>query len=214
MLNGALFIVDWSNLQISEAQFGPDVTPFDATVIGNAGGAKATGFEVQVVWKASDRVQAGLGYAYADPEFDDGVIHIAAMRNINCDGVVCSADHDIGGNSLERQSKNQASFNLDYNQPLTQGRQHELFGNFNLSYQSKQYLSSLNAGHTGGRAVANAQFGLRGDFWELALWCRNCFDEKYVSSSFFISFANAYAASLGERRTWGINLRLRVGGQS
>ncbi len=208
-LNGAFFLVDWKDLQITEAQYGPGVTTMSPTVIGNAGGAESKGFEIFMAYLATENLQASLGYAYADPKFDDGVINLAAARNVLCDGTVCSPDHDIGGNNLERQSKNQVTLNLDYGQPLATSL--DLFGNFNLSHQSKQYLSSLNVGHTGSRTVANAQLGVGGDNWELSLWCRNCFDDKYVSSSFFISFANAYAAALGERRTYGVSLRLKIG---
>lgn len=210
-LNGTLFLVDWTDLQITEAQYGPGVTTMSPTVIGNAGGAESKGFEIYMAYLVTENLQASLGYALADPKFDDGVINLAAARNVLCDGTVCSPDHDIGGNSLERQSKNQVTFNLDYRQPLAMSPNLDLFGNFNLSHQSKQYLSSLNVGHTGSRTVANAQLGVGGDNWELSLWCRNCFDEKYVSSSFFISFANAYAAALGERRTWGLSVRLKIG---
>lgn len=214
LFNAATFLIDWEDLQIAEAQFGPGVIMTSPTVIGNAGGAQSVGFEFSATWLLSNALQVSFGYALADAEYDSGVVNQSALRFVGCDGVICPVDASVGGNSLERQAKHQATLNLDYNQPLGYdflGGNLEMFGNFNLSYQSKQHLSSLNAGDTGDRSLANVQLGVGNERWELSLWCRNCFDEEYVANSFFLPFANAYSPSLGEQRTYGLSLQLKYG---
>jgi outer membrane receptor protein involved in Fe transport len=80
-----------------------------------------------------------------------------------------------------------------------------------VSYQSKQFLTSLNEGYVPARSISNATIGFHRGNYELQLWARNLFDEEYVSASFatVTNTASAHNGTLGEPLTFGMRLRAR-----
>ena len=68
-------------------------------------------------------------------------------------------------------------------------------------------------GYGGGpsdRTLLNARVGLEKGRWDVSLWSRNLLDEKYVSNSFVVFFANSCVASLGDARSFGLTVRYRL----
>ena len=115
---------------------------------------------------------------------------------------------NIDGNTLERQSKLSGSLLLTYSGTL--GNAVGLYSNVDLNYQDKQYLEALNLGTTSDRTLLNARVGLEKGRWDVSLWSRNLLDEKYVSNSFVVFFANSCVASLGDARSFGLTVRYRL----
>jgi len=85
-----------------------------------------------------------------------------------------------------------------------------VYSNLDFNYQSKQYLEALNLGTTGSRMLANAKLGVTRGPWDVSLWSKNLFDEKYVANSFVIFFANSYVVGLGEGRQIGLTARYKL----
>jgi iron complex outermembrane receptor protein len=117
-------------------------------------------------------------------------------------------NNNIDGNTLERQSKQSASLLLTYEDKI--GSDFNLYTNVDFNYQSKQYLEALNLGNTGDRFLTNAKIGVANDHWDVSLWSKNLFDEKYISNSFVIFFANSYVAALGEGRQYGLTVKYKL----
>ncbi len=201
LTNIALYYIDWSDLQINTAAIGGAAN--DPVVIDNVGGASTWGFEIDGVYQATDNVTLNYGFSYNDPRFDGGTIFIEAANDGWCDDVVCRADGDIGGNSLNRTPRVQSTVGAQYTADLGDtGWEYFLRGDVN--YQSKQFLSLLNVGWVPSRQLLNTRVGISNDRWEVSLWARNLANERYVSNSLFLGFSNAYVAALGEQRTYGL----------
>jgi outer membrane receptor protein involved in Fe transport len=141
---------------------------------------------------------------------------VVNVSNLACDGVLCSngsivngvGNDNIDGNTLERQSKLSGSLLLTYSGTL--GNALGLYSNVDLNYQDKQYLEALNLGTTSDRTLLNARVGLEKGRWDVSLWSRNLLDEKHVSNSFVVFFANSYVAGLGEARSYGLTVKYRL----
>jgi iron complex outermembrane receptor protein len=210
--NGAVYVIDWKDIQGSAPQRGPGVVPTDANVIENRGGAKSKGIEFELGYVFTDNFSATLAASLNDPRYDAATFLAATVF---CDGVLCNngsivngvGNANIDGNSLERQSKRSASLLLTYGGEV---RGLDLYSNLDFNYQSKQFLDALNLGNTGERVLANIKVGVANDNWDVSVWSRNLLDEKYVSSSFVIFFANSYVAALGDRRQYGLTVKYKL----
>jgi iron complex outermembrane recepter protein len=205
--------VDWYDLQGSAPQRGPGVLPTDPNVIENRGTARARGVELELGYAPTDRLVATLLGSWQDPKYRSATF----LGNVACDGVRCTpgmidadgaGNGNLDGRSLERQSQLQGSLLLSYGRSLPNGW--NAYGNLDVNHQGRQYLEPLNLGSTGARTLTNVRLGLADEHWEVALWSRNLLDERYVASSLVIFQPNAYVVALGERRTWGVDVRVRL----
>lgn len=211
-LNAAVYTIDWKDIQGAAPQRGPGVVPTDANVIENRGGAESTGIEVELGYVFTDNFSATLAASYNDPKYKNATF---LASTVFCDGVRCTSgsvvngvgNNNIDGNSLERQSKQSASLLLTYAGEVAG---FDLYSNVDFNYQSKQFLEALNLGHTGDRFLTNLKVGVANDNWDVSVWSRNLLDEKYVSNSFVIFFANSYVASLGEGRQYGLTVKYKL----
>ena len=212
-LNGAIYTIDWKDIQGAAPQRGPGVVPTDANVTENRGGAESTGIEIELGYVFNENFSATLAAAYNDPKYKDATF---LASSVFCDGVRCTngsivngvGNNNINGNTLERQSKQSASLLLTYEDQI--GSDFNLYANADFNYQSKQFLEALNLGNTGDRFLTNAKIGIANDHWDVSLWAKNLFDEKYISNSFVIFFANSYVAGLGEGQQYGLTVKYRL----
>jgi len=211
-LNGALYAIDWSDIQGAAPQRGPGIVPTDPNVIENRGGAESTGLELELGYAFTDSFGATLAASFNDPRYTNATF---LASTVSCDGSLCTngaivngaGNNNIDGNSLERQSKTSASLLLSYS---GERAGFGVYSNLDFNYQSKQYLEALNLGTTGSRMLANAKLGVTRGPWDVSLWSKNLFDEKYVANSFVIFFANSYVVGLGEGRQIGLTARYKL----
>lgn len=209
--NAALFYIDWGNRQISvTATPSPNAPPALAAgpaIIGNAGKSSVKGFEVDALWTVAEGLNLRAGFSFNDAKYADGVIDSRQRDFGNCDDIVCASNGDIGGNQLERQSKVQAAFGLDYATSITSSV--EGFGGFDVSYKSKQYADSVNLAYLPERTLVDARVGIRADQWSLTLWAKNLFNKQYASSSLavFAATDTVYVPIKGPNRTAGLTGR-------
>ena len=95
------------------------------------------------------------------------------------------------------------------------------FGSWNyelrgdLSYQDKQYLTTLNLGYIPSRTLLDLNFSVASEdgHWTGSLWGKNVTDREYVSNSFVIAFANNYAATVAAGATYGVTVSYNYGGR-
>jgi len=209
-LNVAGFYIDWSNLQASSARTldpnGVFFLPPGAITL-NQGDATIYGVEIDGALQVTDNLSTNFGFSYTVPEYDDNLISGSIARAGSCDGTVCPADGEIGGNTLARTSKTQANIGAVWEAELPNtDLGYYLQGD--VAYQSEQYLTELNVGTIPDRTLVNLSAGITHENWSIRLWGKNVFDEEYVSNSFVINnpFFASYIGTFGPKRTFGVTL--------
>ncbi len=209
-LNAAVFYTDWDDLQINSSPIGipPGVTP--PAIVDNTGGAKILGLEIDGLWLATDMLSFNYAMSYTKAEYTSNSVSSRIGLTGACDGIVCPADGNIGGNQLQRQPEFQMSLGA------------ALEGNFagdwnwyargDVNYQTKQYMDELNLAWVPDRTLVNLRFELNRGPVTASLWVKNLFDEEYGANGFFIAtpFGTAYATLLGDLRTYGLTLTYRL----
>ncbi len=203
-LNATLFLVDWSDLQTSASPTGGSL--FDQTVTVNTGGAESKGLELDFLYAISESFTINGGIALIDATYDDGTISARIARNGSCDGIVCNANGDIGGNELPRSSDTQWNLGGEYRTETSGGL--EYFFRADLAGQSEQYVAEQNTATIPSRTLLNLRAGIGTDVWSAELWVTNATDEEYVSNAFFIAnpFQSDYVPTLGNARRIGITV--------
>ncbi len=205
-LNGSLFWIEWSDVQITAQDPGnPAILPLNITR--NLGDVRSTGFELEgALALTANLTVSGTAY-YGDAKYKDGTRDLRWGRTpLVCDDVVCSTNGDIGGNQMERQSKWQATLSAEWRDELVLAIAQEYYLRADLGYQSKQYAEAVNLSWAPERTIVNATAGIVGETYEVQLWARNLFDEQYVSGILVGQPNVQYNAYLGERRTYGLRV--------
>ena len=205
-LNGSLFWIEWSDVQITAQDPGnPAVLPLNITR--NLGNVRSTGFELDGAYAVSANLTISGSAYFGDAKYKDGTLDLRWGRTpLVCDDVVCATSGDIGGNQMERQSKWQATLAAEWRDELALSFAQEYYFRADLGYQSKQYAESVNLSWAPERTIVNASIGIVGETYEAQLWARNLFDEQYVSGILVGQPNVQYNAYLGERRTYGLRV--------
>ena len=205
-LNAALYYIDWSDVQGSEAAASADAWTND--VVGNIGDASVTGLEIDGLWRLTDNVNVDYHLAYSDAQYEDA-IYLSAVAGPNsswgCNGRACPADGRVDGNQVERTAKWQYGAGLNFSREL--GGAWRLDARIDFNRRSKMYATPLNLAHNGGRTLSNANLRLGNDDWDFTLWGRNILDTVYVANSFVLPSFTRYIVGLGSRRVIGLTVQ-------
>lgn len=194
-LNASVFLTQIDDLQLQNLR--PDGT-FDVI---NVSGAESLGAEVESTWSATDYLSFNASVQYLDATFDSDV------------GVIDMSFPDPSNEELPFSSEWTGAIGATWDQPVG-GGDLDFFANVNLFVRSDQFVSTLPRDDLkqAGYGIFNARTGLRigpDDQWEVSLWCRNCFDKRYVQSEFSIPFDGALFfpsttwSHIGEPRFFG-----------
>ncbi len=205
-LNAALYYIDWSDVQGTEAAASADAWTND--VVGNIGDASVTGLEIDGLWRLNDSVSVDYHMAYSDAQYEDA-IYLSAVAgptsSWGCNGTVCPADGRVDGNQVERTAKWQYGAGLNFNREL--GGAWRLGARIDFNYRSKMYATPLNLAHNGSRVLSNGNLALRNGDWNVTLWGRNLLDTEYVANSFVLPSFTRYIVGLGSRRMIGLTVQ-------
>lgn len=201
ILNGTLYFIDATNIQVSEPRVGAN-----GTVIGNRAAAETWGLELDASFDVSDNLNLYGAVGYANAEYGDGTLD--PSNAARCDGIVCVAISDpsspttlavdISGNQLERTPKWTTNLGFRWDGTLSESMDYFLRGN--LSYQDKQYTNSLSISSVPERTILDAAIGVEYGGLTVTLSADNLLDEQYVSSAFEVGFLQTYSPNLGDRR--------------
>jgi iron complex outermembrane receptor protein len=211
-INAAAFYIDWQNIQTGAAVLGVPAGVIAPSLIGNGKGAKVPGFEVETQFVVGGGLSLDGSISYQNARFKKGSI---SQRTVDLGlcvrSTVCPANGDVGNNQLPRSSKFQAQAGFNFNRPINDDL--SFFARGDATYQTKQYVEDLNLSYVPSRTVANASLGVTfdDDHYELQLWAKNLFDEKYLSavSAVVAATDSSYAPNPGPRRTVGATIRAR-----
>lgn len=192
-LNATVFYIDSKDLQVNEPNA---VSAFAPSVIGNRAEATTYGLELEAFYDATDSLSFYGGLGYAKAEYGDNVIDLSGAER--CDGIVCSALGEIGGNRLERTPELTVNVGFDWGTSVTD--QLDFFLRGDISYQDEQFLQSSNVTTIDSRTIANASLGFNYQSFEVKLAVDNLFDEEYVGSAFDLNFLKTTTVNLGQPR--------------
>ncbi len=174
-------------------------------MVGNLGGSETWGFELETTYQLSDPLSIYANASYADAKYKDGVIDTAIAVARSCDGVVCAANGDIGGNRLERTPRVMLNGGFNFDQALNDDV--SVYANGNISYQDEQFANTVNTAIIEGRTIVDASVGVRWKNVDFRLAADNLFDEKYVANAFQLGlgsspffFQRMLVPNLGDRR--------------
>jgi iron complex outermembrane recepter protein len=208
LLNVSAFFMEWSNIQLSG-----DTSPIDPWWVRgtfNGGKAEQKGVELQVEWRASDRLSLEIGGFKADPEFSEGFI-------------TPNGDPVEKGWPMPDSPEEKLWAAVEYRVPGFIVQDGEFFTRLSYSYQG-EFWNSLSAIRCANQAVypdssvacldpddladaqdqlvpswstSTLQFGVSSNNgWDAALIVRNLFDNH---SSGYLSSSD-YGESFGDTR--------------
>lgn len=196
-LNGAAFYYDYRDKQ-EFAYLPPAIEGAPPTqVLTNAGKARIYGAELDLAWRATERLEISGGLGLLDTSIVE--FHSAAV-----------ADQAIAGNRLPNAPDTTVSARARYEIPLRNGS--ALTASTDLNYEGGVYFDIQNdrTRQEGGRTVVNASLnwvsGSRA--WAAALWGRNLGNKAYKvdAQDFALGFLiDTYAPP----RTYGATLSRR-----
>ncbi len=203
-INATLFLVDWTDLQVSVAAEGAG--PTTQVITANLGSAESKGLEFDMSYVISESWKFNAGLAVIDASYDSGTISQRIVRAGLCDDIVCNSNGDIGGNDLPRSSDTQWNVGLQYD--ATFAGNTDFYIRADLAGQSDQFVAEINTATIESRTLLNMRAGLSREHWELELWVKNLTDEEYVSNAFYIPspFFVDYVPTYGNRRRVGVAL--------
>lgn len=181
-LNSNLFFTKYSDQQV-QMQLDP-ADPLTRRIL-NAASSEAWGFEIEPSFKVTDNLETFVSLGYVHTEF----------KNFN--------DLTYGNLSgLPFPEAPEWSVGLGGRYTFDNGVFVGADAKYTSSYLAR--LGSLPHDYVDSRWIVNMQAGYKAERWEINAFAQNLLDEKY-----FVYNDNNIAATLGERRSVGMNLKIR-----
>jgi iron complex outermembrane receptor protein len=188
-VNAAAYYVDWEDQQARAfLPFGPGFT----LLIANAPETVSQGADLEISVQPTAGLLLSAGYSYIDAEFED-------FSN--------APGGDATGKRLPFIARDNINASVSWRKPIGAA----LHGLVRLDYQhrSRAFVDNDNtaAFETPERDLVDARIGLEGDRWEVSLWGKNLFDDKYFT--FASPGIVGFDGRIGEPRTYGVRFVLR-----
>ncbi|MDO3444355.1 TonB-dependent receptor [Agrobacterium sp. V1] len=181
-LNSNIFYTKYSDQQVQM-----QLDPTDATTrrIINAASSEAWGFEFEPSFKVTDNLETFASLGYVHTEFKD--FNDLAYGNLS---------------GLPFPEAPEWSLGLGARYTFDNGVYIGADAKYTSSYLAR--LGSLPHDYLDSRWIVNLQAGYKTERWELNAFAQNLLDEEY-----FVYNDNDVAATLGERRSVGLNLKVK-----
>lgn len=208
-LNGALYQIDWENMQINSRSVDPDNI---FAVVRNTGAATSKGIELEASLLVNDHLLIGGTYAYNDPEFDAGAVDLGLGGLCGVDNSICPNGTSIGGQQLGRTVKTSYSAYVQANGELTSAW--NWFARADFAYKDRQPATAINVSFLPEYSIVNTRFGIQNDRYEISLWAKNLFDEEYLTASSAqprFHVGTITDTTFGFGRMWGLTAVARFG---
>jgi outer membrane receptor protein involved in Fe transport len=163
LLNGSLYYVDWTDIQIA------DVTENGAVpIVSNAGKARSTGIELSGQWYATENLSFMGSYAYVNAELTQ-----------DAPGLLDGEDA-FDGDRLPGTPEHQASLAVNYIIELADGSQLDLDWSIVGNSDVLTKVGERNFGEKlSGYALNNASVSWLNHSWRVSLYADNLFDKYY-----------------------------------
>ena len=180
-LNGAVFYMDWNDLQTTRLQENPDTASGVSNIVLNAGGAEVIGLDLSATVKPAviDGLVLSVGYTFLDAEYTDFTEPATSPLPItdagNCTvatvagATVCNVT--LNGNRLERAPRHSLTANIYYERPVTDGL--SAFIDVAVQYQSDRFLQSGNNFVLPSYTNVDLSVGVQTDHWTAQFYTTN-----------------------------------------
>jgi iron complex outermembrane receptor protein len=189
-VNGAVFYLDWSDLQVNL----PNPSVPGQFYIANSGGATSKGVEGELSVRPVADLDLFGGVGYTNARFNSGSV---------------SGGTSVGGNKLSNTPDYTFNTGIQYARPVS--NEFTLYGRADMvRYGSIQY-DDANTMSQDAYSLANFRLGLRcGDSLFVEGWVRNAFDTFYIPTAFaYPGLApSGFIGESGAARTFGIRAGL------
>ena len=181
-LNSNVFFTRYSDQQV-QMQLDP-TDPLTRRIL-NAASSEAWGFEIEPSFKVTDNLETFVSLGYVHTEFKD--FNDLTYGNLS---------------GLPFPEAPEWSLGLGARYTFDNGVFVGADAKYTSSYMAR--LGSLPHDFLDSRWIVNMQAGYKTEGWEVNAFAQNLLDEKY-----FVYNDNNIAASLGERRSFGLNLKVK-----
>ena len=173
-LNVAVWLTQFDDLQVQV------LNPEGNFAVTNVAGAESLGVEVDGDYSVNDYLTFNAAVMWVDASYDDDVGPLTTPI-------------PIGGERLPFVSDWTGSLGFVFDAPMTDNLNGFVSGNI---YARTDYLANPDPAldrEQDGYTQFTLRAGVRSndDTWEMAVWCRNCSDERVVNSEFQIPFDGA-----------------------
>jgi len=181
-LNSNVFYTQYSDQQVQM-----QLDPLDATTrrVVNAASSEAWGFEFEPAFKVTDNLETFASLGYVHTEFKD--FNDLTYGNLS---------------GLPFPEAPEWSLGLGARYTFDNGVYVGADAKYTSSYLAR--LGSLPHDYLDSRWIVNMQAGYKTEWWEVNVFAQNLLDEEY-----FVYNDNDIAATLGERRSAGLNLKVK-----
>ncbi len=165
MLNGSVFYMDITDMQVTEA------VSAQRSYLANAAEASATGFELEMTAKLTDGLTLMGGLGYIDIEFDS----------------FKDQSGDYTGN------KNPYAPNYTFNIGAQYRAQNGLYARADLIGYGEMYLDRANEYKRDAYEIVNARIGYETEHLDIYLYGQNLFDKEYNSYGYYSGYYVIYS---------------------
>jgi len=164
VLNTAAFLMDWTDIQVTQRAVAPSGLQF--AYRGNGGAAEVTGLEIELQAYPTDTLQLGATFGYTDAELTENL-------PVPADG--------LAGDKLPYVPEYSFGLNARYEFPLLTDLGGKGFVSGDLTYQDNQQNRSRPTDPTfreiDSHTLFNMRFGVEADAWSAIFGLNNVFDE-------------------------------------
>jgi len=213
--NNVLFNVSLYWEEVKDLQVQGYIPEIPAYLISNAGSLRARGIEAELKVKAASDLQLSVNAAYSDAKFKSFEGAICYPNQTEAQGCVADPENpgsfftDASGNRLQNAPKLSGTIALDYSPALSgdlDGFLHaDLYGRTSVNFSANGNPATTQKGYF--LANASAGFGPASEAWKVSVFCRNCFDQRFIT--FMESNPGGIAGDYGQ--TFGLTSFRTIG---
>ena len=182
----SVFYTDITDKQIREEVAGGGIGAWKIT---NAANAHTQGVELELRALPVQGLELFAALGYVEAEIDDWT------------GTLNGSVKDYSGCTMPWAPDLTANAGFSY----THGS--GWYGTANVFWAGRQYFDAANTLKDDGYALVNFKAGYRWDRWDIAVWCKNLFDEEYAQK--MVASAGSTLVEDGAPRTLGVTLNWR-----
>ncbi|MCB1692820.1 MAG: TonB-dependent receptor [Pseudomonadales bacterium] len=224
--NASVYFYDYSSIHTYTEEACPAVpTPQSmqsacavsesTTSVQAAPGAEVKGFELELLWLATDNLTVGGNYSFTDSKYSKSFI-IVDGADPTTPGQIYDATNeyqrarDINGNQLLQVPKNKATAYASYRFPLGDNGDLNLLGNWSYidDVYFSAYESQLDLAPSYDRVDLRATWTSPRQSWVVSAFCNNVFDEIGIRQIERRGVADGYRrnAQVTEPRFYGVEV--------
>lgn len=187
--NAAVFVIDWSDLQLNL----PNPQVPGQFYVANVGGASSRGVEVEINARPIDGIDVFSAFGYTRARFSDGTV-LSGM--------------DVSGNEVPFSPDYTWSFGAQLSRVLAP--RVVLYGRGDLVAYGAFHYDDTNLEAQDAYSLVNLRAGTRAGMVFAEAWVRNAFDTRYVPLAFaYPGLApSGFVGEAGRPRTFGVSFGL------